>query len=760
MNKYFNQFIPQLGAHEIENTRDDFSPNAQDKPKLKYLVIYNPTLIDEKSEADEELIKQVLCFVNTESSGFPLNSNLNDVINIKLKILGIIGGIEAFSNNFAKDPKSGVSTIETSKSITIVKELEDNYSIACCIALPSQSKCRSELINFQVLKLIDQAYNLFVVLNTSFSKILFDYSMDVLKDILFEYWNDFLFNFNNGEFISTSNLKWPNKLNHKGFLGLLDIQNQRTTYKKSSILFDNNIRSLFDEILNQNTMSNLQPKGLVVSCFDKSVPKNYGMVYATSSVDDDIKEEIFLNESLAVIHNWLEYFDFHNKFNTENLTKPKNIGIFSTQEPVEGSTNLNVSTSANIPTPVDETDVRSIRSTAASTFEMFNPINLTNNLIILPISNTMNNVMNLGAFNNEAHLARSDLQGIPNRSWLSVPSYLKPFGPHSSHEQSSDQHQEIQNTQDEVIDDIDENTGNYVIGLTINQLSEYQIHKKLIYLKSKYRDHEGKTIEDEREYSLVIFRKDCLVFSLIYDSYLSVLDESLFYNTLSKSTLLPAIEEISNITISANAMGTSIDSLPRSLRLTAENRKNFVELRVDPNPDNDFYFVVYDSKEGWIKSSLPYLPLSNATRTKENKEIINLKYENAIFQLHDQLSDIFVVQKTKDFFHEGNMNEYFHKFNHSKHFDWMFYYMKHNNKFIIILKSHNRNHKANIKRRGDTSRKKSSIINSSPSTIASGNINDDNLLHQITDYAHLGFLNNLGDDVKLWLESFSITGDT
>lgn len=105
------------------------------------------------------------------------------------------------------------------------------------------------------------------------------------------------------------------------------------------------------------------------------------------------------------------------------------------------------------------------------------------------------------------------------------------------------------------------------------------------------------------------------------------------------------------------------------------------------------------------------------------------------------------------------MNEFFHKFNSSKHFDWMFYYIKYNNRFIIIIKSRNRNHRITTKRNTTAIPKKSNTLASSSSTTSANQQHRNLILHQITDYAHLGFLNNLGDDVKLWLESFGLEGE-
>lgn len=113
------------------------------------------------------------------------------------------------------------------------------------------------------------------------------------------------------------------------------------------------------------------------------------------------------------------------------------------------------------------------------------------------------------------------------------------------------------------------------------------------------------------------------------------------------------------------------------------------------------------------------------------------KYQlTALYYLHDQLSNIF--QPT---FFENQLHEFFHKFTSNKLNDWMFYYIKYQDKYIIIMKNKSKNTTSTL-----TNNQLSASV---PPTIERSIVN--RISEGVLDYAKLGFLENLGDDVKYWL---------
>lgn len=194
------------------------------------------------------------------------------------------------------------------------------------------------------------------------------------------------------------------------------------------------------------------------------------------------------------------------------------------------------------------------------------------------------------------------------------------------------------------------------------------------------------------ECRLVVHASHSIVTALVYGAADARLDDARFYERL-EAHLEPVAAEVARCALGSVSL-----------------------LRDEPE---DFYFVVHDPAAETVRSSLPYIP-PTAPRPRWAG-------------LHNLLADVFLVQGGHEFFRHGAMREYFHKFNGATT-DWMFYYIEHHAKYIIIVKSHS----ARARRRA-----------AAPATP------DGSLLASITDYASLGFLDSLGDDVKLWLEGLA-----
>ncbi|CUM46302.1 uncharacterized protein AC631_02445 [Debaryomyces fabryi] len=762
MNNYFTQFIPQLGRQDSTDTHNSTHRECL-YPKVKYICVFNPSHISDKCESNNELIKQILCFVSENMDCDPENRDVSFEENDKLKIIGLVRGINSFMQGFAKDVQSDSNIIKTDTSLLIVKQVEASYYIICCVSISAISQNNSKIVSHQMSKLIDQAYNHFVVLNGSFERVLEEYNLEILKNSLDDFWREFIGSYNSEYLKFPSKLLWANCMNYRGFLGLLGT-NRLNVYKKSSIILNDSTNDQIDRILyNESQDERLKPKGLIISYFDQTEPKKYGMIYSNSSLAGETDKKLIQPQELINIYNWLEYYDFHHKLDGESLTSLDYEGFFSSSDTIREQLNSEQQVLISLAS-VNDSDTRSVMSTAASTFDMINPINLTNDYIILPFNSTMNNVMGFSGINGDVnHQAPNQDSSIGN--WLSIPSYLKPFTQNNSHDAninaSSEHTDECSSPNDETDDESD---GYFIIGLSKDANSNNIITKRLVYLNSVVQKNDGELTINKREYLIIVYALNKIIFTLVYDSSLNELNQEAFYTNLSKVILYPLIEELNTVLMNGSIIGNSVGSLPRSLdSLRINNGKTYISPGLETDQNQNFYFIIYDNNEGWVKSSLPYLPLLSPSLNamSENESQLNksnIRYKSAIFHLHDQLSDIFIAQRNNDFFKGDNMNEFFHKFNSSRHFDWMFYYIKYNNRFIVIIKSRNRNHRITPKR-NTTAISKKPNTHEPVSSIATNQQNRNMVLQQLTDYAHLGFLNNLGDDVKLWLESFGLDGE-
>jgi hypothetical protein len=865
MNNYFSQFIPNL-PFQSPAEPPYTTMSASNSPKINYITIFNPSLSPPRAESNEELLLQILCFI---SEGGTKMQSVE-----QLRVIGLMRGIDSFARTFSGNSQQSQklcqepSIINSTNSSIIIQNLEPNFYVACSI---SHNK-KSTFVNQQMIKLVEEAYHIFVLLNTSFNNINEKYTLEILQHTLSEFWWGFLESYNSQGYSYPFGLQWPNRLNYKGFLGLiktgdtrkrnhsgeittsgsgnstrqqhnstLDMSNSSATnnlhsidlhsnphkpkpkssththrvipkfssthtprtYKKSSLSLNLSTQTEIDQLLNgeveiasecegdraRSTSSSKEPAsklplGLIISNFNKISPKNYGMIYMNSKFEASTQHDAIQQQELIDIYNWLEFQDYHGKLTTESMTNIDNKKVFRTKRNTEEETR------ENSPDP----DIMSLRSTVNALGIL--PINL----VVTPLNYTMN-MMTKGGRESEgtSFLGTSSLSGIhqtpsqltrskdrspvgaeearskgrlpvrtkdnsPVRSinteavgnniptqlpqpsgWLSLPPILKNLtfrGDPATSETLSESESE----------DEPEDHGEFLIGLKVDLTGTKIIHRKLIYLPTLSLDEKGDLVERFFEYLLIIYTKYDINITLIFNSSLPNLDDFEFYLELEKD-LEPAIDEIQNSVIGGSLIG-SIGSL-------RSHNGSIGSLRSLLQDTEDFFFVIFDSEEGWVKSSLPYLADTPEKTTN---------YESAIFHLHDQLSTLFLMQKNQDFFSDHQMSEYFHKFTSNKLNDWMFYYIKHDKKFIIIIKNHNKKRRAGRSGPGaatvSESLKGTTLGKRKPSEISPDDMtsNDQNLFYRLTngvqDYASLGFLDNLGDDVRSWLEGFGERGET
>lgn len=719
MSNYFSQFIPHLGPTD----QDFLLTNTDDSiPQLKYLAIYNPSISSDDNDSD--LYQQILCFITP-----------NEIPERKeqLRIIGLIRGIDYFAQNF-NCKNEGTSVIKSSKSSIIKIKLEEDYYLTLCVSYPDSN--RVDVINEQLIQLVKRSNGYFKMFNLTLTSLNEQYGVEILKSSLIDFYTGFIELFNSQYYkipkISQLNLNWPNALNYRGLLGLLP--SQRELYKKSSIQVGDSLQRSIED-MRKNTK---ELHGIIVSNFGDN-PKKYGLVHT----------ELELKDNFVRLYNWIEMFDYNGRL--EYVSKCNNSNFFAT----------------TLKQPEFETE----EGRLSVAIDFLNPINLTNNLVVLPLNYTMNTMISIGGLvvdRGSEYLGKGqDIQSIQDRqnnaiieaasqnietgqspgnlsnrnsnnqdlnplvnniknqtnatttpeqtSWMSIPPVLKNL--------FSNQAAVVPEDSDS---DLEEDLGKFLIGI-----SDGTISRKLVYIEEE---------NGFKEYQIVIFTREDIYITLVYDSAYSELDKPEFYERTQFQLNLLIDETQQGGT---SGLGASTGSL-RSLR-TLNNMLQNQEL------DNEFFFVIHDPSDGSIQSSLPFLPATKSSslviKELSKSETANLKYQNAMFYLHDQLLSLFVVQNNRNFFVENGVNEYFHKFTSNKVNDWMFYYIQYSGKFIIIIKNGKKRQGAT----GGTARTTASAGSGAASTTGDGPLGSTRTY---------GFLDNLGEDVKYWLEGFSHSGET
>lgn len=677
MNNYFTKYIPNIRLSNTGDSDDHTIGNSTNSlPHINYIIIFNPTFVSPKAESDEELIKQIIVFLQGKDLPESQFSQIE-----QLKLIGLLRGIESLGESFSNSTTSTTTgkkptILKSLDSSTVMIELESNYFLACNITIGSQINDQTvNGINQQLLKSIIQSQRYFELFNKSIDYTYNQYGINYLQDSLKSFWQNFLTMFNSQSITipisPISSINWFNGLNYQGFLGLLPY----TQYKKSSIIINQQIRKDIELFMNDNK----SVSGVLINYFNLKLPKRHGVVYMNT-----IGNKYIDNDGLIDIYNWLEYNQYH-----DNLSNLNNGGVLSS----------NLSVASSPPQEGENQDGNVSDGTTDTQFgfdvslglRVLNPVNLTNNLVISPINYTVSTVM----------------EGTQVSNWLAMPQFIKKLTVGDDNETAElppDQTADINENRSE--EDEDDLSGEFIIGLQ----SDGSILRQVIYLKT--------TDSIYQEHQLVTYHKDDIYVTLVCESSDPKLDLSGFYKSLETSLLNPIIEQIETVAMGGSMLQTSVNSI-RSLYV--------------PNDiDQDFFYITCNPKQRNFQSSLPYLPhLSNM-----NSDTLTKYQLTALYYLHDQLSNIF--QPT---FFENQLHEFFHKFTSNKLNDWMFYYIKYQDKYIIIMKNKSKNTTSVL-----TNNQLSASV---PPTIERSIVN--RISEGVLDYTKLGFLENLGDDVKYWL---------
>lgn len=677
MNNYFTKYIPNIRLSNTVDSDDHTIGNSTNSlPHINYIIIFNPTFVSPKAESDEELIKQIIVFLQGKDLPESQFSQIE-----QLKLIGLLRGIESLGESFSNSTTSTTTgkkptILKSLDSSTVMIELESNYFLACNITISSQINDQTvNGINQQLLKSIMQSQRYFELFNKSIDYTYNQYGINYLQGSLKSFWRNFLTMFNSQSITipisPTSSINWFNGLNYQGFLGLLPY----TQYKKSSIIINQQIREDIELFMNHNK----SVSGVLINYFNLKLPKRHGVVYMNT-----IGNKYIDNDGLIDIYNWLEYNQYH-----DNLSNLNNGGVLSS----------NLSVASSPPQEGENQDGNASDGTTDTQFgfdvslglRVLNPVNLTNNLVISPINYTVSTVM----------------EGTQVSNWLAMPQFIKKLTVGDENETAElppDQTADINENRSE--EDEDDLSGEFIIGLQ----SDGSILRQVVYLKT--------TDSTYQEHQLVTYHKDDIYVTLVCESSDPKLDLSGFYKSLETSLLNPIIEQIETVAMGGSMLQTSVNSI-RSLYV--------------PNDiDQDFFYITCNPKQRNFQSSLPYLPhLSNM-----NSDTLTKYQLTALYYLHDQLSNIF-----QPIFFENQLHEFFHKFTSNKLNDWMFYYIKYQDKYIIIMKNKSKNTTSTL-----TNNQLSASV---PPTIERSIVN--RISEGVLDYAKLGFLENLGDDVKYWL---------
>lgn len=635
-------------------------------PRINFITAFNPTLSNDKAEDAHELAKLILFFVD---------DNLNIEQQSQLSMVGLIRGTCSMLQEFLGHKSAEPQVISLSGSSVVVVDLGDSYYLACSISLPEALGSRKVFVEKQMASVLLESHSLFTILHSLLENVV----KTQMSATLCQFYKDLLGNYNaaSSNFFGPKSLIWPDPFCYQGvFLAF-----PAGSYKKSSIRVPDSLRPEMESILKN---SQCTPTAAFVSIYDPFVHKKTGLVYSNSSISDSSVPK----KDLTQLHNMLLFFAYHNRLDSESLGKRNIFSDFFGNIEQEAE---------NTEEELDSEEVSSVAQlSSAAALQILNPVNLTNSLVVLPLSSTVSGLKYLGQMVNIPWLA----EGPPASELPTQPSEL--------HQQPPPEQA------------LSPEPSFFPVGLSHNNISSL-----LVYLQT----NGSETIE----YLLVVYKKNDLIIGLLYPSSLQELSKPDFYKNIQNGLcqqISELIDECKQISASGVALSLSMSTLPKPMSTLIEERREV---------DDDFFYIVYDPTDRSYQSSLPFLPQAVQAEVPGEIAKVSRQYRNAFFHLHDQIADYFVVKETAGIFDpECAVKEHLHKFSINKTNDWLMYFIRHKHKSIVIIRNFNSKHK------------KSKAPPEEAEAV-------DSWASSVYEYAQMGFLGSLGDDVKMWLSSFQET---
>lgn len=718
MSNYFSDFISRFLVENLGISRaGTVSDSDHNGPQISFIAVYNPSWASEKDETLEGAAKQILFFLTRDSQKIISDTRENPDSPLKIvpigiqeqvHIVGVLQGLYALVKDFGT--KDGPISVALSNKIIVIVEIEPNFFLACCSGA-SLGENDTEQINVaQTEALIKQSHRRFQLFNSSFNLLIKLYGREKFCLIVREHWHDFLSAVNTGDEISFGprSLRWPTRLNSEGALLLLKGSGSRLSSLRLLELSKSEMEALAKDA---------SPKisGWTVYNFNAEAPKENGLMYLSPEIGNVLSQE-YVN----AIHDYFVFLFSHGCLESEYIMDRRYLAPYfqlqSRRHQEDGSVIMENQSDLN----GEEDEAASISAFGAipaSALELLHPVTLTDKLVILPLNTTVALFKNLGVAVSNKIVTGPDWLA----RWRVLETEVAPVSSTNGY-QSRDEPEVIK--------------GKYLLGLLGDVVCNF-----LVYFPT----HDDATNREWREYQLVVYQSESRIFTLIYESGLSELADSHFYMSLKKDLFLPLLSIMDDCVSSpcfdlSNSVGSIAGPFGRALKGDKKDqvmKKKLESQLTSIDIDSDFFYIIYDTRKQSYQTSLPDLSTPIPSFTAEldgaSTNALNASRHGAIFHLHNQLAGQFLVKsRDKIFFSSSASDEHLHKFASSKNNDWLFYAMKYKEKIIVIIKNYNRKAKPKAPLEPAIS-----------------------YLTQVADSvygaANLGFLDNLGTDVKGWL---------
>lgn len=694
MNGYFSNFISRFGGTDLFSSAYSSNPENSEFAEIKYITLYNAKWAKESDETVENLSKQILFFVSPnldDPENLP-EAEVSTRIGEQLNIIGLLRGSCSIAQEFGNSQRN--VRVQVSGAAIIVVEIEPDFHLACLVTLPLVLAERHDAIQCQIEKLLDTAHRTFKLLNPPFEKLESVHGREEFALILKLFWEDVLTNFNDAAKVQFGPklIGWPSRMNHQGLFRFLPAG----SYRKSTVKVPDSLSADLEDYIKQFTSV---PSGYFVANYSKAIPKKYGLIYARTDFHDEIQRD-----SLPDLFNLLEFLEYNGQLSGERMGKRNPFSdLFKLVE--TGAVGLDEE-------DIDAPEQSQFSMNPAAAIELLHPVNFTTNLVINPITTTYSGLRHLGLAVNDQWTSR--FGGVAGNADLS--------GNSSQNQNQADETGPNSNENGHVTEtDDSDDQGVFITGAN----GDSNITRMLVHLPTK----SGDAVE-VREYLLVLYMSENILQGFIYESGLEELGQKAFYEDLKWDVCeqtMGIIQECLLLSSGGIGLNTSISSLPNPLKSIILGKPDLKQEATYDDVDLDFFFIVYDTAEKSYQSSLSNLPLPDANLPK-----LALSFNNAIFHLHDQLTDHFVVKSAGRIFTDTSVVEHLHKFLSNKSNNWLFYSIRHKSKAIIIIRNYNTKHRKS---------KSVELESEHPGFLA--------------EYASLGFLDTLGQDVKVWLDKLN-----